>query len=287
MMEVHEMAPAKINLTLDVVGKRDDGYHEVEMIMTAIDLSDQICLTPRADGQVVVQSSSGYIPLDQRNSAWQAAQLLKEEYGVADGVNIYIEKKIPVAAGLAGGSSDAAAVLRGCNRLWNLDLTLERLAELGARVGSDVPFCLYRGTALATGRGERIAPLPPLPPCWVVLAKPPIGVSTAEIYQSLKWEQIAEHPDTKGVIEALHRKHFHGVASRLKNVLEPVTFEKHPEVAALKEKMLHFGADGVCMTGTGPTVYALLAQESRALRLYHALKGFCKEVYMVRNLVLS
>lgn len=276
-------APAKINLTLDVLYKRPDNYHEVEMIMTTVDLSDRIGLEPRADGLIKIISANGFIPDDSRNLAYQAAQLIKDTYGIAEGVTILIEKEIPVAAGLAGGSSDAAATLKGLNELWKLDLSIDTLAELGAKIGSDVSFCIYGGTALATGRGEKIQKLPAPPTCWVVLAKPKIGVSTAQVYGGLNIEGI-EHPNTKQMIQAIETNDYDLMCNSLGNVLESVTFNLHPEVVMIKEQMKRFGADAVLMSGSGPTVFGLVDNESRLGRIYNGLRGFCDEVFAVRLL---
>lgn len=274
-------APAKINLTLDVLYKRPDNYHEVEMIMTTIDLSDRIGLETRKDGFISIQSTNGFIPDDNRNLAYQAAQLLKDTYGIEEGVTITIEKEIPIAAGLAGGSSDAAATLRGLNELWQLNLSLDTLAELGAKIGSDVSFCIFGGTALASGRGEKIEKLPSPPTCWVVLAKPKIGVSTAQVYGGLKLEDI-EHPNTKQMIHAIELEDYDLMCQSLGNVLETVTFQLHPEVVMIKEQMKRFGADAVLMSGSGPTVFGLVDSESRLSRIYNGLRGFCEEVFAVR-----
>ncbi|MDN4495388.1 4-(cytidine 5'-diphospho)-2-C-methyl-D-erythritol kinase [Ureibacillus aquaedulcis] len=276
-------APAKINLTLDVLYKRPDNYHEVEMIMTTVDLSDRIGLESRADGLIKIISTNGFIPDDSRNLAYQAAQLIKDTYGVAEGVTISIEKEIPVAAGLAGGSSDAAATLKGLNELWQLNLSVDTLAELGAKIGSDVSFCIYGGTALATGRGEKIQKLPAPPTCWVVLAKPKIGVSTAQVYGGLNIEGI-EHPNTKQMIQAIETNDYDLMCQSLGNVLESVTFKLHPEVIMIKEQMKRFGADAVLMSGSGPTVFGLVDNESRLGRIYNGLRGFCDEVFAVRLL---
>lgn len=276
-------APAKINLTLDVLYKRPDNYHEVEMIMTTVDLSDRIGLESRADGLIKIISTNGFIPDDNRNLAYQAAQLIKDTYGVAHGVTISIEKEIPVAAGLAGGSSDAAATLKGLNELWELGLSIDTLAELGAKIGSDVSFCIYGGTALATGRGEKIQKLPAPPTCWVVLAKPKIGVSTAQVYGGLNIEGI-EHPNTKMMIQAIETNDYDLMCNSVGNVLESVTFNLHPEVVMIKEQMKRFGADAVLMSGSGPTVFGLVDNESRLGRIYNGLRGFCDEVFAVRLL---
>ncbi|QFF97385.1 4-(cytidine 5'-diphospho)-2-C-methyl-D-erythritol kinase [Psychrobacillus glaciei] len=274
-------APAKINLTLDVLHKRPDGYHEVEMIMTTVDLSDRIGLERREDGKIHILSVDRFVPTDFRNLAYQAAKILKEMYHVKSGVTIKIEKNIPVAAGLAGGSSDAAATLRGLNTLWSLGLSLDELAQIGTKIGSDVAFCVYGGTALATGRGEKIRELPSPANCWVILAKPTLGVSTADIYGSLKINQI-EHPKTKQMIEAIEKKDFVQMCDSVGNVLENVTLKLYPEVANLKDQMQKFGADAVLMSGSGPTVFGIVQHESRVQRIYNGLRGFCDEVYAVR-----
>lgn len=276
-------APAKINLTLDVLYKRPDNYHEVDMIMTTIDLADRIGLESRADGLIKIISTDRFVPDDERNFAYQAAKLLKDTYGIKQGVSITIDKEIPIAAGLAGGSSDAAATLRGLNELWNLNLTLDDLAEYGAKIGSDVPFCVYGGTARATGRGEIIEAIAAPPTCWVVLAKPKIGVSTADVYGGLKLDEI-RHPNTDQMVQAINNDDYELLCSSLGNVLESVTFKLHPEVVTIKEQMQRFGADAVLMSGSGPTVFGLVDSETRATRIYNGLRGFCEEVYTVRLL---
>ncbi|WP_071458806.1 4-(cytidine 5'-diphospho)-2-C-methyl-D-erythritol kinase [Bacillus massilinigeriensis] len=280
-MKLSVKAPAKINLSLDVLYKRPDGYHEVEMVMTTIDLADRVELALLESNKVQINSENRYVPDDQRNLAFQAAMLLKERFGVKMGVSITIDKIIPVAAGLAGGSSDAAATLRGLNKLWNLGLSMDELAELGAELGSDVSFCVYGGTALATGRGEKIEHLPSPPTCWVVLAKPFIGVSTAEIYRRLNIEKIS-HPDTKEMIAAIEMDDFSRMCRSVGNVLEGVTLTLHPEVAQIKEQMQRFGADAVLMSGSGPTVFGLMEHDSRMHRVYNGLRGFCDQVFAVR-----
>lgn len=278
---LYEKAPAKINLTLDVLHKRQDGFHEVEMIMTTVDLADRVWLRPTNDGNITIKVSERYVPNDRKNLAYQAADLLRRLYGVREGVELTLNKKIPVAAGLAGGSSDAAATLRGLNRLWDLRLSVDELADIGAKIGSDVSFCVYGGTALAKGRGEKIEHLPAPPNCWVILAKPAISVSTADIYRNLDIASI-KHPDTKGMLHALHAGDYNKMCDSLGNVLEPVTMSLHPQVVVLKEKMQQFGADAVLMSGSGPTVFGFVRQEARVSRIYNGLKGFCTEVHAVR-----
>ncbi|QDP38821.1 4-(cytidine 5'-diphospho)-2-C-methyl-D-erythritol kinase [Radiobacillus deserti] len=282
-MYLLEKAPAKINLSLDVLYKRPDQYHEVEMVMTTIDLADRIELIVLQEDRIEIKSENRFVPNDERNLAYRAAKLLKDTFSIQNGVRIYIEKQIPVAAGLAGGSSDAAATLRGLNKLWNLNLSTKELADLGAEIGSDVSFCVYDSTALASGRGEQITELPPPPACWVVLAKPAIGVSTQTIYQNLNLEDV-QHPSTKKMVEAIQQQRYEEICSQVGNVLETVTLRLYPEVKQIKEQMEQSGADAVLMSGSGPTVFALVQQESRAQRMYNSLKGFCEEVYMVRML---
>ncbi|MFB5763038.1 4-(cytidine 5'-diphospho)-2-C-methyl-D-erythritol kinase [Paenibacillus medicaginis] len=283
-MRIYEKAPAKINLMLDVLQKRPDGYHEVEMIMTMVDLADRLEMSELPRDTIIISSQAGYIPLDEKNLAFQAARLIKDRYNVNKGVYIHLDKKIPVAAGLAGGSSDAAATLRGLNRLWKLDISDEELCELGAELGSDVPFCVTGGTALATGRGEVLTPLPNPPQCWVVLAKPPINVSTADVYGRIRADKIPHHPSAKRMEQAIRGNSFTGVCRELGNVLEDVTLKLYPEVQRLKESMVRLGADGVLMSGSGPTVFGLVSKEAKIPRIYNGLRGFCKEVYAVRLL---
>lgn len=283
-MKVYEKAPAKINLLLDVLRKREDGFHEVEMIMTMVDLADRLEMEELPRDTIIISSQAGYIPLDEKNLAFQAAKLIKDRYDVRRGVYIHLDKKIPVAAGLAGGSSDAAATLRGLNRLWGLDIPESELCTLGAELGSDVPFCVTGGTAVARGRGEKLERIENPPQCWVVLAKPPINVSTADVYGKLRASELKNHPSTEGMLRAISKGSFTGICENLGNVLETVTLKLHPEVMQLKESMHRLGADGVLMSGSGPTVFGLVNKEAKVSRIYNGLRGFCKEVYVVRML---
>lgn len=283
-MMIYEKAPAKINLTLDILGKRDDGYHEVEMVMTMVDLSDRLELETLDRDTIIISSPVGYIPLDEKNHAFQAAKLIKERYHVKQGVYIHIDKHIPVSAGLGGGSSDAAATLRGLNRLWGLNIPVEELQKIGAEIGSDVPFCVTGGTAIATGRGERLEPIASPPPCWVILAKPAVSVSTAEIYRQFDVKTNREEPKSRLCKQAIENKDFQAMCASLGNMLEQVTMRMYPEVARIKACMEKLGADGVQMSGSGPTVFGLVRKESKVYRIYNGLRGFCKEVYVVRIL---
>lgn len=283
LVVLFEKAPAKINLSLDILGKREDGFHEVEMIMTTIDLSDRIELHPLENNEIKVSLESRYVTNDERNLAFKAAKIFKETYNIEKGIHIKMVKNIPVSAGLGGGSSDAAAVLRGLNRLWSIGITIEELADLGLAIGSDVPFCVINSTALVKGRGEIIQKLPPPPPCWVVLAKPDLGVSTKTVFQQVNVENLA-HPNTDEIIYALRARDFSRLSNSLGNSLEDVTLALYPEVRELMNKMKQVGSSNVLMSGSGPTVYSLVEQESKAQRLYNGLRGFCNEVYKVRLL---
>ncbi|WP_174615336.1 4-(cytidine 5'-diphospho)-2-C-methyl-D-erythritol kinase [Virgibacillus ihumii] len=282
-MIVFERAPAKINLSLDVLGKRDDGFHEVEMISTSIDLADRIELMSSVDNVIHVAADNQYVPNDERNLAYKAALAFKNKYQIDKGVQIKITKNIPVSAGLGGGSSDAAAVLRGLNKLWSVGAGKHELALIGSGIGSDVPFCVYGTTAIGTGHGEKIRELPAPPPFLVILAKPNIGISTRHIFPKVNMKEIM-HPDTSEVIAALEGKDFSKLATAAGNALERVTFSLFPSVEQIKEKMVKAGADGVLMSGSGPTMVGLVQQYSKAKRIYNGLRGFCDEVFVVQLL---
>lgn len=284
MTKIFEKAPAKINLLLDVLRKREDGYHEVKMVMTMVDLADRLELEELPGDRIVLSSQAGFIPTGEKNLAFQAARLIKERYNVSRGVFIRLDKRIPVAAGLAGGSSDAAAALRGLNRLWGLGLNLRELESLGAELGSDVPFCIRGGTAIARGRGEALESIPSPPQCWVILAKPPINVSTSDVYGALRANELTEHPSMEKMLQAIRSSSFTDVCEAMGNVLETVTLDRYPEVRQIKECMTKLGADGVLMSGSGPTVFGLVGRETKITRIYNGLRGFCKEVYAVRLL---
>ncbi|TDL95281.1 4-(cytidine 5'-diphospho)-2-C-methyl-D-erythritol kinase [Macrococcus carouselicus] len=281
---IYENAPAKINLTLDTLYKREDGYHEVEMIMTTVDLNDRLTLEKRRDKKIVLKVEHRYVPTDHRNLAYKAAKLMMDRYGIEQGVTITLDKAIPIAAGLAGGSSDAAATFRGMNRLFELGLSLEVLSELSAEIGSDIPFCIYGKTALCTGRGEKLKMLPKPPAAWVILAKPDISVSTADVYGALKVEDKEADIQTEQCVKALEAGDYQMLVENLGNTLEKVTTEMHPVIQSLKETMQKAGVDAALMSGSGPTVYGLASKERQAKSVVNALKGCCKEVYMVRLL---
>lgn len=282
-MEIIEKAPAKINLGLDVLFKRPDGYHELAMVMSSVDLADRLTMEELPNDQIIVETNKAFLPVDQRNNVYQAAVLVKKRYGINKGIKISIKKQIPVAAGLGGGSSDTAAALRGMNRLWDLALSDQELIELGMEVGTDVPYCLYGRTSVVAGKGEIVTGIDPMPQCWVVLVKPRVSVSTRTIFPEVDVDKI-HHPDIPKLTEAIRNNDYQQMIRYMGNALEDVTIQRHPVIQKIKDRMMKYGADVALMSGSGPTVFALCRQHSRAQRVYNALKGFCDEVYLVRTL---
>ena len=248
---------AKINLALDVLGQREDGYHEVKMIMQSIHLKDDIILEQRDKKEIVLTSNSSEIPLDKKNIAYKAAKLIMEEYAIHTGIHIHIEKRIPVAAGLAGGSGNAAAVLEGMNELYNLNIPKEELMEKGLRIGADVPYCILKKTALAEGIGEKLSILPEMPECIILIANPGLAVSTKEVYEGLHKEMDPFHPDVEKVIEGLEKKNLSEIAENMGNILEVVTIKKHPVIEEIKKCMKENGALNALMSGSGSSVFGI------------------------------
>ena len=270
-------ANAKINLTLDILGTREDGYHEVAMIMQEISLHDTLSMGKINQGislTIVIEGQQGTLPADESNLCWKAAALVQKEYNLQEGVEIHLTKRIPMAAGLAGGSADAAAVLKGMNHLFRLGMTEARLCELGARLGSDIPFCIMGGTMLATGRGEILTRLPSFPRLSVVLAKPPVGVSTAWAYKTYDAGYDGPHPDNEAMLEAIHGGDAQKAAGLLCNVLEGVTEPEHPVIADYKRLMMEHGAMASMMSGSGPTVFGLVREKQQAWHLADTLKKY-------------
>ena len=276
--EVQLRAMAKINLGLDVIRKREDGYHDLRMIMQTIRVHDQIRLQVTDESGIRMETNLGFLPTDANNLAWRAASLLMEEFGVKEGLFIRLDKHIPVAAGLAGGSSDAAAVLVGVNRLFHLQLSMEELMKRGKSLGADVPYCVMRGTALAEGIGEILTPLPAMPDCYILLAKPSEHISTRFVYTNLRADELKEHPDIDGQLQALREGNLKLLAEKMGNVLETVTIPACPLIEQIKTDMRHAGALGSMMSGSGPTVFGLfetydMAQEAlQMLREKYRLK---------------
>ena len=256
-------AYGKINLGLDVLGRRENGYHEVRMIMQTVGIFDRVDLIRMEKPGITVETNLYYLPTNENNLVYKAAKLLMDEFHIREGVFIRLKKFIPVAAGMAGGSSDAAAVLFGVNKMFRLGLNTAQLMERGLKIGADVPYCILRGTALAEGIGEILTPLPPLPQCQVLIAKPGINVSTKFVYGNLRADALRkdERPDIDGMIAAIRGGDIYGIAAALGNVLETVTVKEYPVIRQIKEKMMEYGAIGSLMSGSGPTTYGLFQDE--------------------------
>jgi len=267
-------AYGKINLGLDVVRKREDGYHEVRMIMQTVNLYDKITMERTEEAGIRTETNLPYVPDDEGNLAYRAAKLLMDEFKLPGGVRIQIRKFIPVAAGMAGGSTDAAAVLVGMNRMFGLKLTKRELMKRGVKLGADVPYCIMRGTALSEGIGEILTELPPAPQCHLILAKPQVSVSTKAVYGKLRANELKleEHPDIDGMVAAIREGDLDGVVSRLGNVLETVTIPDHPEIGEIKRILTENGADGALMSGSGPTVFGIFRDREAAERACEALR---------------
>ncbi|MCR5757612.1 MAG: 4-(cytidine 5'-diphospho)-2-C-methyl-D-erythritol kinase [Selenomonas sp.] len=264
-------ANAKVNLTLDILGKRPDGFHEVAMVMQSIGLHDTLTME-KTDGAIELTINVPWLKADEKNLAWRAAELVRQEYGLKGGVRIGLTKRIPIAAGLAGGSADAAAVLQGMNALYELQISEEKLCDLGARLGSDIPFCIMGGTMLATGRGEVLTRLADMPATWVVLAKPRISVSTAWAYQNYDEQGAERHPDNESIQKAISQGNRKAVAGLLCNVLESVTIKKYDVIADYKQMMLDKGAMASMMSGSGPTVFGLARSREQAESIADVLR---------------
>ena len=285
MKEIRLRAKAKINLGLDVVRKREDGYHDVRMIMQTINLYDKLTLREMEEEGITVKTNLSFLPVNEDNLVYKAAKLLMDEFHIKKGLEIDLQKVIPVAAGMAGGSSDAAAVLVGVNRMFRLGLTKKDLMQRGVKIGADVPFCIMRGTALAEGIGEKLTVLPEMPHCFLIIAKPKIHVSTKFVYTNLKANKLKSHPDIDGQIAALQKHDLKTLVSLMENVLESVTIPAHPEIAQIKEELMAQGAMGAMMSGSGPTVFGVFEEEEKALSACEALKqnAESRQVYLIRQ----
>lgn len=275
-------ALAKINLGLDVVRRREDGYHEVRMIMQTIHLYDRLDIKRTKESGIQIQTNLSFLPVNENNLIYKAAKLLMDEFSITDGVSVKLDKRIPVAAGMAGGSTDAAAMLFGMNRLFSLGLTKRQLMERGVQIGADVPYCIMRGTALAEGIGEELSPLAPMVKCPVLIAKPSISVSTKFVYQNLKLDDTTVHPDIDLLIEDIKAKNLHDIAAHMGNVLETVTIPNYPVIDEIKKHMLSNGAVGAMMSGSGPTVFGLFDDEATAKKAYKAMRSshLARQVYL-------
>ena len=281
MNEYQIKAFAKINLGLDVVGRLENGYHQVRMIMQTVGIYDELTLERTASG-IIVTTDCGELPTDENNLVYKAAKLMKEHYGISQGLRIHLKKKIPIAAGMAGGSTDAAAAMKGINRLFDLGCTLEELVELGVAIGADVPYCVMGGTALAEGIGEKLTALVPAPDCYVLVAKPDINVSTKYVYEHLDATGIKKHPDIDGMAAAIEAGSLQGILDRMENVLESVTVKAYPVIHTLKNRMKELGAVNSLMSGSGPTVFGIFIEKETAQRAYDQIRSeqLAKQVFV-------
>lgn len=281
MDEIAVKALAKVNLGLDVLRRREDGYHEVKMVMQTIHLYDQLTIRKTERG-IHLTSNLNFLPTDESNLAYRAAKLLSDEFHLTEGVEIHLEKRIPVAAGMAGGSTDAAGVLYGMNEMFGLGLKRSGLMERGVTLGADVPYCIMRGTALAEGIGEKLTSLPPMVKCPVVVAKPHVSVSTKYVYEHLQLNEDTVHPDMDALIRAIRGKKLPEIASRMGNILETVTVERYPEIERIKDIMRQEGALNALMSGSGPTVFGLFEEVEEAKGAAAVLRrsGLARQVFV-------
>lgn len=282
MRHMELKALAKINLGLDVLGRRENGYHDVRMIMQSVYLYDEVKLDQSEEPGIRVRTNLGFLPTGEGNIAYKAAQMLTDEFGIGPGIDISLNKHIPVAAGLAGGSADAAAVLFGLNRMFGLKLSQKELMERGVKLGADVPYCIMRGTVLAEGIGEELTVLPAMPKCTVLIAKPPVSVSTKVVYEALDAREITVHPDIDGIIEGLKEGNLKRIASSMGNVLESVTIPMHPVIEQIKDEMKSAGALNAMMSGSGPTVFGLFENRAAARDAQRRIreKALTRQVYV-------
>ena len=284
MKKIKLKAYGKINLGLDVLGKRDDGYHDLDMVMQSVDVYDNITITKNKTGEITVKSNTSNIPNDESNLAYKAAKLLISEFKIQKGVDIEIEKNIPISGGMAGGSTDCAAVLKGMNKLFKLRLSEKELMDRGVKLGADVPFCIMGKTARAEGIGEVLTPIPNKMKGYIVLAKPPISVSTGFVYGRIDEVEVKNKPDTEAMIKALKKKDLKGLADSICNVLEEVTIPDYPIVQEIKDKLMANGALNAMMTGSGPTVFGLFDDKKKATAAVDSLKEsrILEQLYLVK-----
>ena len=263
-------AMAKINLGLDILGKRDDGYHEVRMLMQTIQMYDLLDIRRKSSPGITLTTNLLYVPSDERNLVYKAAKLLMDEFAIQEGISMKLTKSIPVAAGMAGGSSDAAAAFVGVNKMFHLGLSEQELMERAVQIGADVPYCIMRGTALAEGIGEKLTRLPQLPKCYILVGKPAVNVSTKLAYENLDLQNMGAHPDIDGMISDIENGDLYTMVSRMGNVFEPGIIGKYPVIQEIKDLMLEQGAIGALMSGSGPTTYGLFQDEILANFAYRA-----------------
>lgn len=276
-------AYAKVNISLDIVGKRQDGYHILEMIMQSIDLYDEITVEKIKKG-IVITCNKPYVPTDERNLAYKAADVFLKKFNINSGVKINIKKNIPVSAGMAGGSTDGAGVLKLLNKLFNINASDEVLMDLGLKLGADVPYCIKGGTALCKGIGEEITVLNSFKDKILVVVKPPFGVSTKGVYQAFDIKKVKNHPNTKALINAMENNDLEFVANNMKNLLENVTLSKHRVLVSIKDELKTLGALGAMMSGSGPTVFAFFDDMLKAQNAFEKMKLKYEDTFITRTI---
>ena len=264
MKHISRKAYAKINIGLDVLRRREDGYHELKMIMQTVDICDDLVFEKMKENEIVIRTDREELPVDGSNLIYKAADLLFREKKIVEGVKITLTKRIPIAAGMAGGSSDAAATMRGLNELFGMGYSVQELQGLGVKLGADIPYCLVGGTMLSEGIGEILTPLPAPPDCFLVVAKPDINVSTAFVYGNLRADTLTYHPDIDGMVEALQTGNLKGITDRLGNVLETVTVKEYPVIEEIKVLLRNMGAENALMSGSGPSVFGIFTERETA-----------------------
>ena len=274
-------AYAKVNLGLDVVRRLPNGYHQVKMIMQTVGIYDELILEKAAEG-ITITTDSGELPTDENNLIYKAAKLMREKYGIDAGMRIHLRKNIPIAAGMAGGSTDAAATMKGINTLFGLEVKSGELMEEAVSIGADVPYCIMGGTALAEGIGEKLTALPSVPHMFLLVAKPDINVSTKYVYEHLDAAGIAHHPDIDGMVEAIRENSLCGILERMDNVLETVTIPAHPVIDTIKKRMKELGAEESLMSGSGPTVFGVFSDKECVKKAYRQMvqDGLARQLFV-------
>lgn len=273
MKEFEIKAPGKINLGLDVVGRREDGYHLVKMVMQTVRLYDRLRFNKTKFESIVIESNLRYLPCNENNLVYKAIDIIRREYGITDGMHVTLDKRIPVAAGMAGGSSDAAATIKAMNRMYDLGMSPEKMAEMGLKLGADVPYCLMGGTALAEGIGEKLTKLSDVPAAKILLVKPNISISTKVVYEKIDSAGDLNHPDIDAIIRAVDNQDLRGICDNMGNVLETVSCDDYPVITSIKQRMLGFGAVGAMMSGSGPTVFGVFTDNDCAEKAFYEFKS--------------
>ena len=281
-MKIELQAYGKVNLGLDVLRRRPDGYHEVKMIMQTVKLHDTLTFETVDEDVIVLSTNADELPVNEDNLVYKACR--KQEYQITRGIRVFLQKELPVAAGMAGGSADAAAALIGMNKIFDLQIPKHKLMEYGVKLGADVPYCIMKGTALSEGIGEKLTALAPMPDCYILLAKPPIAVSTKMVYENLHANELKEHPDIDGMVIALEEHSLQGITERMENVLETVTQVRYPVIAEIKACMKECGAMNSLMSGSGPTVFGIFTEKEKAEKAADAIRSrkLAKQVFVTQ-----